>query len=213
VKSGVQVIRPFSVNPPQQRNIENIGFDEDGLISGQRVDSPTRFPIFTEDISPLINRVASPNKSPSVSQPLIPDTLVTPILDERSETPALINQDPVFPELINPLDRPSSPTPELTDPFADPAGSDIQESETRESQYVDAEESVPMSRSTSHTLSIDAADDETNSMSDWTEAFDNDTESEVHSDNETESESDLMSDAESEASWARVRGSRNAGFN
>jgi len=213
VKSGVQVIRPFAVNPPEQRKVENVGFDEDGLISVQRFDSPTRFPIFTEDVSPLIRRVASPNKSPSVSQTLIPDTLVTPILDECSETPALIDQDPVFPELINPLDRPSSPTPESADPFADPAGSEIQESATRESQYVDAEESVPMSRSTSHTLSIGAADDETNSMSDWTEAFDNDTESEVHSDNEAESESDIMSDAESEASWARVRGSRNAGFN
>jgi hypothetical protein len=211
VKSGVQVLRPFAVNPSEQRNVENVGFDEDVLISVRPVDSPTRFPIFTEDVSPLIHRVASPNKSPSASQTLIPDTLVKSVLDQRSETPALINQDPVVLELINPLDRPSSPTPELEDPFADPAMSDIQESETHESQYVDAEESVPMSRTSSHTLSIDAADDETNSMSDWTEAFDNDTESEVNSD--TETESDIMSDAESEASWARVRGSRNAGFN
>lgn len=158
----------------------------------------------------MVHRATSPNKSTSASQTLIPDTSELTILDQRSETPTPIYQDPAIPELINPLDRPSSPTPELADPFADPTMSDIQESEIHGSQYVDAE-SYPMSRTSSHTLSLDAADDDINSMSDWTEAFDNDTESELPSDNE--SESDIMSDVESEASWARVRGSRNSGFN
>ena len=47
-------------------------------------------------------------------------------------------------------------------------------------------------------------------MSDWTEAFDNQTDSEGLSD--IDSDSDVVSDVESEASWARVR-SRGVGFN
>ena len=85
----------------------------------------------------------------------------------------------------------------MENPFADPV--------------IPAEdlESIPLSRTTSHTLSLHRDDDE-NSMSDWTEAFDNETESEGFSDND--SDSDVVSDAESEASWARVR-SRSVGFN
>ena len=70
-------------------------------------------------------------------------------------------------------------------------------------------ESVPLSRTSSHTLSFHRDDDE-NSMSDWTEAFDQ-TESEGPSD--IDSDSDVVSDAESEASWARVRSRGSVGFN
>jgi hypothetical protein len=207
VKSGVQVLRPFALNPTGQPPIENVTNEDNVLIpSVQRDESPTRFPIFTQDVSPLIYRTTSPNKPLPASPPLIPDTSEAPILDQRSVTPELINQHPVVPELINPIDRPSTPELELEDPFADPA---ISESEVHGSQYEDAH-SVPMSRNTSHTLSIhEDAYDEINSMSDWTEAF----ESESEGLTDAESDSDVVSDAESEASWARVRGSRSVGVN
>jgi hypothetical protein len=197
VKSGVQVLRPFALNPAGISHIENVTNEDHVLIpSLQRDESSTRFPIFTQDVSPLIHRATSPNKPLPASPPLIPDSSDTPILDQRSVTP----------ELINPIDRASTPALELEDPFADPA---ISESEVRGSQYEDAH-SAPMSRATSHTLSIhEDAYDEINSMSDWTEAF----ESESDGPTDPESDSDVVSDAESEASWARVRGSRSIGVN
>ena len=209
VKSGVQVLRPFALNPTEISHIENVANEDHVLIpSLQRDESSTRFPIFTQDVSPLIHRATSPNKPLPASPPLIPDTSDTPILDQRSVTPEFINQHPVVPklELINPVDRASTPALELEDPFADPA---ISESEVHGSQYEDAH-SAPMSRATSHTLSIhEDAYDEINSMSDWTEAF----ESESDGPTDVESDSDVVSDAESEASWARVRGSRSTGVN
>jgi hypothetical protein len=48
-------------------------------------------------------------------------------------------------------------------------------------------------------------------MSDWSDAFDNQTESEVQTN--LDSDEDVISDAESEASWARVRSSRGVGYN
>jgi hypothetical protein len=121
----------------------------------------------------------------------VPEPLKQPIVSEIDS--------PVVPELINPLDRPSSPEPE-ENPFHNP------ELEL---------ESIPLSRSTSHTLSFrhDTEDDDQNSMSDWTEAFDNHSETDGTIDYDSDSDSDVVSDAESEASWAQVRSSRSVGFN
>jgi hypothetical protein len=149
----------------------------------QRDESPTRFPIFTQDVSPLIHRTASPSK---------PNTPPPPSESIFPPEAAIIH------DLINPLDRPSSPELEpIENPFADPI------------VLPEDLESIPLSRTTSHTLSLHRDDDE-NSMSDWTEAFDNQTDSEGLS--EIDSDSDVVSDVESEASWARVR-SRGVGFN
>jgi hypothetical protein len=72
-----------------------------------------------------------------------------------------------------------------------------------------------MSRTSSHTLSLGSVHrspddiDDINSMSDWTEAFDNNTDTEGLTD--VDSDSDVVSDADSEASWARVR-TRTVGY-
>lgn len=81
-------------------------------------------------------------------------------------------------------------------------------------------DSLSLSRSSSRTLTfqgdtnVNAHDDDNiSTMSDWTDAFEtqSQTESEVHSGDEYDTESDVVSDAESEASWARVR-TRGVGF-
>jgi hypothetical protein len=90
-------------------------------------------------------------------------------------------------EPVNPLDRPSSPDPP---------------------SYHEHEEeldSVALSRTSSHTFSLQDDD----SMSDWTEAFEEQTES----GGQTDFESDGMaSDTESETSWAHIH-SRSVGMN
>lgn len=157
--------------------------EHDLIPSVEQWDESTRFPIFSQDVSTLIHRTASPSKSNTPPPP-----------SEHVSFPEPV----IIPDLVNPLDRPSSPEPEpVEDPFADPI---IPPEEL---------ESIPLSRTTSHTLSLHRDDDE-NSMSDWTEAFDNQTDLEGLSD--IDSDSDVVSDAESEASWARVR-SRSVGFN
>ena len=198
MKNGVQVLRPFA---PEQLNGEH-----ELISSSQQDESPTRFPIFTQDISPLIPRTTSPSK------PIL-NLTERPASPDREPPPAIINQPiiihpvivpelkSVTPELVNPLDRPSSPEPS-ENPFVDP------EPTTPNDEL----ESIPLSRTTSHTLSFHSGDDE-NSMSDWTEAFDNQSDSDEPMD--IDSDSDIVSDAESEASWARVRSSssRGVGYN
>jgi hypothetical protein len=198
VKNGVQVLRPLA---PEQLNREH-----ELIPSLQQDESPTRFPIFTQDISPLIPRTTSPSEpilnlterptSPDCQPP--PAAINLPVII----TPVIVPElQPVIPELINPLDRPSSPEPS-EDPFVDPEPATAN----------DELESIPLSRTTSHTLSFHSGDDE-NSMSDWTEAFDNQSDSDGPID--IDSDSDIVSDAESEASWARVRSSssRGVGYN
>ena len=145
----------------------------------ERPESPTRLPILEQDVSPLVvQRPTSPLDTPTKDETVLPQP---------------------EPELINPLDRPSSPDPEPhQNPFLDPP-----QPET----FPDADDevsSIPLSRTSSRTASIH--EDDVNSMSDWTEAFDSHSETsggDAHSDFDTES--DVVSDAESEASWARVR--------
>jgi hypothetical protein len=112
------------------------------------------------------------------------------------------------PEIINPLDRPSSPEPQsdLHAPFADP------ESQGSELSMHDALETISFSLSSSRTPTIrdtNAEDDNISTISDWTDAFETQSraESDLSSAEEfdSDSDSDVVSDAESEASWARVR--------
>ena len=188
-KGGLQVFRPFGASTSEQPLPNNLETGQDVIIPPVRENPPTRFPIFAEDVSPLIHRTTSPLNIIPASPSNISNVV------ETVEKPELINPRPSTPELINPLDRPSTPD---TDPFADPQANGEPEIE-----------SLPMSRTTSHTLSLHPEDD-INSMSDWTEAFENQTESEGPSD--VDSDSDVVSDAESEASWARVR-SGGIGYN
>lgn len=175
------------------------------MIPSGQLATLEEFPNLQEHMSPLIHHTTSPliptpivlSPSPALPEfdvrPLSPLTdnppLQEPLTITRAETPR--------PEihLINPLDRPSSPT--TSNPFMDPL-------ETHST-------SAALSRTTSsHTLSLQEEEYDNNSMSDWTDAFEQQTESEGPSD--MDSESDVVSDAESEASWARVR-SRAVGYN
>jgi hypothetical protein len=176
------VIRPFAANPSSEQSpSENAENEQSALIpSLQLEESSTQLPVFEKDMSPLIQQPVS-------LLSLLPASPPPESSDYR-----------IMPDLINPLDRPA--TPESQNPFEDPEPQSIPEDI----------ESISMSRTTSHTLSLQQQDDEENSMSDWTEAFDNQTESEGLTD--VDSDSDVVSDAESEASWARVR-SRGVGFN
>lgn len=175
--------------------MNNCETSESLLIPPVRAESPARSPIFAEDVLPLTKRAPSPlNATQTYLQ-------TTTNLVELAETPAGIDPRSITPDVINPLDRPSTPDPEPQDPFLDAYT-------TMETDV----ESTLMSRTTSHTLSIQPEDEiDNNSMSDWTEAFDNPTESEGPSD--VDSDSDIISDAESEASWARIRSSRGVGYN
>ena len=165
------------------------------IQSLEREESATRFPIFEQDVSPLVQRPTSPLITPTKHETPVPQP-------EPEPQPEL--------ELINPLDRPSSPDPEShQNPFLDPPYPETNADDD------DDVSSIPLSRTSSRTASVH--EDDMNSMSDWTEAFDNHSESSVgdaHSD--FDSDSDVVSDAESEASWARVRtssGSRGVGVN
>jgi hypothetical protein len=179
------VIRPFAINPSSEQSPSEIVESEQNTLipSLQQEESTAQPQIFGKDVEPSLFHPVSLSKLLPASPP--------PESSEGSDYR-------IVPDLINPLDRPS--TPESQNPFEDPEPQPIPEDI----------ESVPMSRTTSHTLSLQQQDDENNSMSDWTEAFDNQTESEVLTD--VDSDSDVVSDAESEASWARVR-SRSVGFN
>jgi hypothetical protein len=199
-KTGIQVVRPFAKNATNTIN-ESASTGE-LLIPVQRDDSPTRFPIFEEDVSPLIIRGTSPFKA------LVPKSSEAPFADPIVPSESV---NTVVAELDNPLDRPSSP--ELRNPFED-AEEEQSElhvaepvAEPAESIHEDLED-IPLSRTSSHTFFSAAEDD--GSMSDWTEAFDNRSESGAGSD--VDSDSDVISDAESEASWARIR-SRGVGVN
>ena len=222
-KSGIQYMRPFAVNPLVNSFSDHATMEETLVPGLQRDESPTRFPIFTEDVSPLIHRTASPSKSDTIPPPVDAD-----IATEQSDTTQhlasseLTLQHPAPEDLINPLDRPTSPEPQ--NPFTDP--SDLQfpasaEQDPSESHYEDAESS-PLSRSSSRTLSLQASHhgaadhsdiEDMTSMSDWTEAFDDDTTTDTEGMTDVDSDSDVVSDAESEASWARVRSSRGMGYN
>ena len=159
--------------------------------------SPARFPIFEHDISPLIYKgEQSALKSPpfpAVDVPTIPPP-------EPALSPKPVRSPSPIPELINPLDRPSSPD---NDPFADPQPSftlpyEASLKSTMQSEQDDDMESVALSRTSGR-------EDDEHSMSDWTEAFDTPAESEVEGSDFDGEESDVVSDAESEASWARIR--------
>jgi len=184
------VLRPFVSE-------QSLASQPDILIQSlEREESATRFPIFEQDVSPLVQRPTSPLITPTKPETPVPQP-------EPEPQPEL--------ELINPLDRPSSPDPEPhQNPFLDPPYP-----ETNADHDDDDLSSIPLSRTSSRTASVH--EDDMNSMSDWTEAFDNHSESSVgdaHSD--FDSDSDVVSDAESEASWARVRtssGSRGVGVN
>jgi len=193
VKNGIQLLRPFATPSEQPDNL---------ILSLEHEESATRFPIFEQDVSPLVQRPTSP--------------LITPT---KTETPVRQPEPEPRPqlELINPLDRPSSPDPEsYQNPFLDPPHSEANADNNDDGDDVSSIPlSRPSSRASSHTASIH--EDDMNSMSDWTEAFDNHSESSgrgAHSD--FDSDSDVVSDAESEASWARVRtssSSRGMGVN
>lgn len=179
------MIRPFAINPSSEQSpAENAESEQNTLIpSLLQEESSAAAQSFEKGIPPLIHQPASLLNILPASPP-----------PEPSES----NNDRIVPDLINPLDRPS--TPESQNHFIDLEPQSIPEDI----------ESVPMSRTTSHTLSLQRQDDEINSMSDWTEAFDNQTESEMLTD--MDSDSEVVSDAESDASWARVR-PRGVGFN
>jgi hypothetical protein len=240
-KDGKQVLRPFSrsTNPEQTPDSSGLNCDsvvlEEDLVPLGYPDTMGRFPIFQEDMSPLIqDNMSSPQRPSPPSALPEPATITSPSPDHltrshTSYTPAISSEvdfrtaSPVENEnvtsfldslsatitlgnandLVNPLDRPSSPSSIVgLNPFLDPVSADTQPT------------SAPLSRtSSSRTLSLQD-EEETNSMSDWTDAFADQTESEFGSDVDTVSESDVASDAESELSWARIRtGSRPVGFN
>jgi hypothetical protein len=161
-----------------------------------RQESTTRIPTLTEDISPLINRAAAQvSPPPTIDDDATPqpevhsprnESLLQPA-PQRVQSPRVFSPPPV---LINPLDRPSSPT---LNPFNDP------------SEFLSIRSSL-----SSHTLTmasphLPAQDDAVSTISDWTDAF----ESASEAQSPYNSDSDVVSDAESEASWARV--SRTAG--
>jgi hypothetical protein len=182
--------------PPMSRGGPLLVPDEKGGAEEEMRgrESPARFPIFEEDVSPLIYKgEQSPLKSPRFAAVDIP-TIPPP-------EPALLSPKPVrspspITEIINPLDRPSSP-----DPFADPQPSfslPYQAPPESQSEQDEDMESVALSRTTGR-------EDDEHSMSDWTEAFDTPAGSEAEGSDFDGDESDVMSDAESEASWARVR--------
>jgi len=178
VKSGIQVLRPFATPSEQPENL---------IPSLEQEESVTRFPIFEQDLSPLVPRPTSPLTTPTKPETPVPQ----PDTEPRPEL-----------ELINPLDRPSSPDPESDqNPFLDPPHSETNADNDEDEDVSSIPLSRPSSRTSSRTASIH--EDDMNSMSDWTEAFDNQSESDAHSD--FDSDSDVVSDAESEASWARVR--------
>lgn len=210
-------MRPFAppANPLENSFEEQHPSMEETLIPNlQREESPTRFPIFTEDVSPLINRTTSPFKPVAISPS---ELLEQSNINERIASSEITLQQPAPEEdIINPLDRPSSPEPPQN-PFTDPAETEYlasrEDIDPSESHYEDAVEDaeVNVSRPSSRTMSLHSFArgddiDDVNSMSDWTEAFDNNTDSEAMTD--VDSDSDVVSDAESEASWARVRSSR-----
>jgi hypothetical protein len=200
-KTGIQVIRPFAKNTTN--STDEASLSGELLIPVQRDDSPTRFPIFEEDVSPLITHGTSPFNT------VVPKPSESPFADPIVQSELVDTVGAA--ELVNPLDRPSSP--ELQNPFAD--AEEVQSApevadpipELAESVQEDLED-IPLSRTSSHTFFSAVEDD--GSMSDWTEAFDNRSESGAGSD--IDSDSDIISDAESEASWARIR-SRGVGVN
>ena len=162
---------------------------DDVLIPNLEQQTEAHFPLLQDESTLAPPRTPSPNPSTSWIEP--PSSPPPPSIREAS-TPVQSPSD--VPELINPLDRPSSPDPP---PYTEPLNT------------TEDLESIPLSRTSSHTLSLHNADEE-NSMSDWTEAFEG-TESELASD--FESDGDIVSDAESETSWAHVRSSRGVGMN
>lgn len=199
MKNGIQVLRPFASPPPETENLIPSLVER----GSEPTTTTTKFPIFEQDVSPLVQRTTSPSII-IATEPETPVHLPQPIIiPTKPDAPVPPPPQPDL-EIINPLDRPSSPDPELhQNPFLDPPQT--------ESHVNDDEDlsSIPLSRTSSRTASV--REDDMNSMSDWTEAFDNHSESsggDDHSD--FDSDSDVVSDAESEASWARVRTSSNS---
>ena len=117
-----------------------------------------------------------------------------PLQTPRSPSP--------IPEILNPLDRPSTPDSDFHNAFADPRR-DPESLPAEGDQQADDDDvqSITLSRTAGR-------EDDDSNMSDWTEAFDNATDSDVGTedfDDAESDESDVVTDAESEASWARVR--------
>lgn len=163
------------------------------------------FPDESQDVMMSdIEREPFPSQSPIFLEPSIHSDNPPVLIDQRSPTP----------ELINPLDRPSSPD-SLSNPFLDAEETPSDHPDPESTNNNEDNESIPLSRTTSHTLSFHG---DNNSMSDWTEAFDSDhvTESEGPITDIDTDDDNFISDAESDASWARVRsssGSRGGVFN
>lgn len=207
---------PFSLPEEKTRGLRPFDAEDEAEAAdllGERGERALRFPTFEEDLSSLIYKRESPPASP-VKSPQLPEsdtadpipTLpapqpVSPIVSSPQPGPP----PPPIPEIINPLDRPASPDLDFHNPFADPyphaehiLDTQTEQSEAQTPQDNEDMESIAVSRTTGR-------EEDENSMSDWTEAFDNATESELGDFDGEESESDVVSDAESEASWARVR--------
>jgi len=214
---------------------------EEALI----MERPVRFPVFEEDVSSSIYKTATPTpKASRARSPSLPEFGIlgfsqssesatvnrsqspdSAIADNPPPQPDTVNTFPLqtprspspVPEILNPLDRPSSPDSHFYNPFADPYPGP--ESLTAEHKRADDDDiqSVALSRTAgredddiqSIALSRTAGlEDDDSSMSDWTEPFDNATDSDIATEDFDDAESDandVVSDAESEASWARVR--------
>src|SRR5271169_6281891 len=151
MKNGIHVLRPFISPPSETENLIPSLVDRDP-------ESTTTFPIFEQHVSPLVQRPTSP----PIVIPTKPETPVLPpqpvIIATNPETPVLPPPQPEL-EIINPLDRPSSPDLEPhQNPFLDPPQID---------SHIDNDDdlsSVPLSRTSSRTASLH--EDDMNSMSD-----------------------------------------------
>src|SRR5437762_2390711 len=194
-------MRPFAPNPNALENsfAEHGAMEETLIPSIQRQESSTRFPIFTEDVSPLINRTASPFKSIVMSPPFSPLPMDHADIARNIGSSEITLQQPSADDIINPLDRPSTPESQIPsqNPFTDPTDTAFDlTADPSESHYEDAE-SAPMSRTSSHTLSLGSVRsgpddiDDVNSMSDWTEAFDNNTDTEGLTDVDSDSDVEI----------------------
>ena len=210
---------------------------EEGKSAGEEtliMETPVRFPIFEEDVSSLIYKreTPTPKASPAISTSLpefgIPrfsqspesttvncsqslnsavvenlTAILSPWPDTHNMFPLQTPRSPSpIPEILNPLDRPSTPDSDFHNAFADPRR-DPESLPAEGDQQADDDDvqSITLSRTAGR-------EDDDSNMSDWTEAFDNATDSDVGTedfDDAESDESDVVTDAESEASWARVR--------
>ena len=215
---------------PVQEQEEGKSEGEEALI----MESPARFPVFEEDVSSLIYKRETPTpqasearspplpefgilrfsqspESATVNRSQSPDSAIAenplPITPSQPDTGNMFplqtprSPSPV-PEILNPLDRPSTPDSDFHNPFADPhRDPESLAAENRQQADDDDIQSIALSRTAGR-------EDDDTSMSDWTEAFDNATDSDIATEDFDDAETDandVDSDAESEASWARVR--------